>query len=92
MQLLQKVVQIALKPRCRVIGLLCRDTNPGLILHVLLSLAVLIHRKLVQLVRFDDLRDKFGLLFELVGDWKLLELLQDGNDRVNWVILIRGMA
>lgn len=67
-QLFEKIVQIALKPCSCVISLLCRDANPRLIFHVLLPFSVLVYRKLIQLVSFDNLRDEFGLLLDLIGD------------------------
>ena len=79
-QLLQKVVQVALKPRSCVIRLFRGDVNPSLRFHVLLALTVLVHGELIQLIRLDDLRDKLSFLLDLIGDGEILELVNDLED------------
>jgi len=58
-KLLQEIVEIALEPQSRIVGLLSRNVEPRLRLHVLLPLAL--KRKLVQLIVFDDLSSELGL-------------------------------
>ena len=66
MKLFEEVIEISLEPCRCVIRLLRRNVDPSLGFHVLLSLAVLIHRKLVQFVGLNDRGHKLRLLFNRI--------------------------
>ena len=87
MQLLQIVVKVLLKPLSCVTCLLCRDHEPGFSLHILITFTCLIERQLVQSTVLNNLSNIFRLLFNWVGDWQILELPENCDHWVNWVVL-----
>lgn len=92
MQLLQEVIEITFKPQRGVVCLFSCDVEPGLRLNVLLTLTVLLHRKVVKLVGLNDLLRKLGLSLDRAWERQLLQVLEDLNDRVDWVVLLGLMA
>lgn len=94
MKLLQEVIEISFKPHRGVIGGLSRDVEPRLGLHVeVLLFGAHVDVQLVQLVALNDTNSKPCFFSDGVRNLgQLLKLVKNFDHRVNWVVVLRGVA